>query len=842
MNRFIDYEPIPFYFLNDDLDREELVLQLDFMKANGIPAFFLHVRDGVETKPWGTERFFDDVRFIVKKAVERGIKVWLYDEDSYPSGQGGGKIVIDRPELAARALKIKKLTNVDKGFVRENLGNAQGLCGYVVRKREGKEIVIKVENCFGPVRARWYRSAWDSSYFYDMKPAFPFKHVRALTTDVNIVFETEAEQGDDVYIVYLTPVENSKYGYAADCLNIETTKEYIGRAHEKYKACVGEYFGKEIPGIFLDEPSAGGVLPYTPSLATNFYEKYGYSIEDNYYRLSDEYVGGEKVRRDYFECAAEMFRKNFIQPIADWCTENGLLCTGHFAGEENPIGMSRGAQNIYRQSACLDIPGFDIIGPNLGNIEYPALLFGAALAVSQAAQQGKKRVLAECFALLPFNTRYRDLKRIGDWLYVLGINFLVPHAFHYAYCAYHRADAGKSFFFQDPYFEDYKKFAAYAGRLGKLLCDYDRKSELLIVYPDGACAECVAQDPSDTLWQRIANCIRQVCDRHVGWDICDTRAAIESAVTDGKCTIGKCTYKKVVVISGGEREEEVYRTLRLRGADCSLFEGDNADCFPDGTDVVGDTKNILIYQKENSQGKIFFLFNNGKEYTEIRLKTGDESVWIYDAEKDETLFPTVKDGFVTLSMQGYRSVVVLLGEKPYTEPVGKYIPEKKKPYENMKPEWVYMPSGARAAITDYSVRAVINGKVKRLKTSPRRLREIFGTQDASVVANVQRPIFDDAPRIENIYPCYAKYTAVLTCADKTDYILFDRHTIEGRGQIFWNGGKVTENDVKPLRVYDASNRAFYPQWKDGKNELKVVFERGEEFDGVSGEFYVMMKK
>ena len=45
--RFLDYEPTPFYFLNDDIDREELIKQLDFMQEHTIKSFFLHVREGI---------------------------------------------------------------------------------------------------------------------------------------------------------------------------------------------------------------------------------------------------------------------------------------------------------------------------------------------------------------------------------------------------------------------------------------------------------------------------------------------------------------------------------------------------------------------------------------------------------------------------------------------------------------------------------------------------------------------------------------------------------------------------------------------------------------------------
>ena len=126
IKRYKSYEPIPFWFINDDFDRDEIVAQLNIMQAIGVDAFFLHVRDGNVCEGYGTELFFNNVKFIVEKARERNIKVWLYDEDSYPSGNLGGKIVIDRPELQAHALKVIKLDAKGGGIVRQVLGRVKG--------------------------------------------------------------------------------------------------------------------------------------------------------------------------------------------------------------------------------------------------------------------------------------------------------------------------------------------------------------------------------------------------------------------------------------------------------------------------------------------------------------------------------------------------------------------------------------------------------------------------------------------------------------------------------------------------------------------------------------------
>lgn len=129
----------------------------------------------------------------------------------------------------------------------------------------------------------------------------------------------------------------------------------------------------------------------------------------------------------------------------------------------------------------MGIPGFDIIGRYVGDRDHCALILGAKIVVSAAIQSGKERILAECFALNPFNFGYDGLRKTADWLFALGIDTFAPHAFHYGYGAYQRTDAGKSFFFQDAHYAEYSEFAGYAGRISHLLSLFRHESEVLLV-------------------------------------------------------------------------------------------------------------------------------------------------------------------------------------------------------------------------------------------------------------------------------------------------------------------------------------------------------------------------
>lgn len=854
MRRFRDFEPTPFYFLNDSFDREEVLRQLDFMKENDVLSFFLHVRDGVTDQAWGTDIFYSNIRFIAEESIKRGITMWLYDEDSFPSGQCGGQVVIDRPELEGRTLRVIRIDAKAGDVVRRLLGRVKGVAAYTVVNADGEERVKKLNSPFGPVRRHWYRMDWPSPYYCDMmQDGMKYDHIRALAAFPEVMFESEIEEDCEIYVAYCVPSQSSKYHTNLDCMKKDSFEEYKMRILERYKGAVGDMFGKEIPGIFIDEPTLGG--NYSEELCEYFYSKFGYRLEDNLYKLSGDYTGDcKKLHRDYSAAKMAMFEENFLLPLKKWCVENNLLMTGHFNSEEDPLAQADAGQNIYRQTKIMDVPGFDIITTNIGDLEHCALILGASIVASATAQEGRARILAESFALSPFNLNYHGLKKTADWLFACGINWIVPHGFHYGYSAYHRADAGKSFFFQDPYFDDYKKFASYAGRTCRLICEYERQNDILLVYPYGGFAETVPFksghshikpcEHSDLYNSRMRGAVRYMLKNHIGWDVSDTQAAMDGGVKNGKLTIGKCSYSKVVVIKASEVEQAVYDRLVNEGIDCVLYDGEDNSCFAGGVKTLGDSERVQIYKKVRGTDTLMFLFNNSLTYTKMKLFVGEKNAWVYDAENDISHPLNSTDGYAELAMQSYGSLIVILANQPEGA-VGKAYapaePDNYIPEYVSSPEFTYMPKGARTAISYFDMKVEKGGEVKEYGRVRRgALREYIGTHDTLFFPNFYyRPGFDIGKRFYNTYPCNATYTVDIDCEDERDYLLFDKHSVEGNFKVFWNGVEIPRESFVRTRVYDMSNFAIFPKWEKGRNRLEIRIVGAQEFDGANGDIYIM---
>ena len=90
------YKPIPFWSWNDKLEIDKLISQIDWMNSNGIGGFFMHSRSGLITE-YLSDEWMDCVKQCIEHADKIGMDAWTYDENGWPSGFVGGKL-LEEPE------------------------------------------------------------------------------------------------------------------------------------------------------------------------------------------------------------------------------------------------------------------------------------------------------------------------------------------------------------------------------------------------------------------------------------------------------------------------------------------------------------------------------------------------------------------------------------------------------------------------------------------------------------------------------------------------------------------------------------------------------------------------
>ena len=860
-NSKFDYRPAPFYFLNDRIDKKEISRQIALMKESNISGFFIHPRCGLTDPPYGSMEWFEINRFIAEETKKAGLKAWLYDEDAYPSGNLGGRIVFDNPELIAKSLKIVKVDVKNKVAKLKGLGKIKAIAAYGILS-EGKDIkdVINLNECFGTVRHDWHMREINNSYYAELKE-IPYRHIRSAAYHAEISFKaTVPSDNYEVYAVYAEQVfVDNRFGCMADNLNKKTTNYFIKKTHQKYADVMSEYFGTVVPGIFTDEPVPGGFIPWTDTFDKEFYKIKGYPIQDNYFHLSQDFSPySYTVRKDYFDVINALFEKNYYKPLAAFCKKNSLQLTGHCLCEEDPVSQTKFGFNVYSNLWHYDIPGFDIICNKIGGRDSISLSFGAKIVSSVAHQKGVKPVICECFAVNPFNFGYEGMKRIADWLFVTGINWLCPHGFYYGFGGMRKYDAGKSFFFQDKYFKDFPLFSAYAERTGRLLAEADESTNVCLIIPDwelSSYSPC-CENKMKELSIKVFTATRQLFENHIGFDVTDCKRLLKSKVKDGKLVIGKMKYDCVVYVSDNtDVMQQIKKHLITNNV--PFTQADNQgniniiDLFSLGAhglkleSCAGDIKNIFCYSKYNKDGNIYYMFNSGREYCKYNISLSQKKfAYVYDAQKDIYMQVDLKGNKAEVSLRGYDSLIIICTNKRFSAKgfytAAEFSKDTVYEYEE-NPKWEYIPQQAVCALAKYDVEIIKNNN-KWLYNNVKygRIRNYHGTQDRSIIKDYEKPFYDCVPRMENLYPVTAVYKTAFKGAENLK-LLLEEDSFSGNYNIFINGKKIDKNRYKKEFIYDFTNIIANITLEADKEEnmLEIVFNNAEEFDGINSAIYLI---
>ena len=84
-----EYRSAPLWDWNDKITEEGIDFHMKKFKEGGLGGIFVHPRPGLITE-YISEDWHHLFDYTVKKGKELGMKVWIYDENSYPSGFAGG--------------------------------------------------------------------------------------------------------------------------------------------------------------------------------------------------------------------------------------------------------------------------------------------------------------------------------------------------------------------------------------------------------------------------------------------------------------------------------------------------------------------------------------------------------------------------------------------------------------------------------------------------------------------------------------------------------------------------------------------------------------------------------
>jgi hypothetical protein len=92
--------------INGPLEGRRLRTQLDQMKASGLDGAVFHPRFYPNQPEYLTGAYLADVSDAILHAKSIGLDFWIYDENGWPSGTAGGKLLREYPDDAASWLEL----------------------------------------------------------------------------------------------------------------------------------------------------------------------------------------------------------------------------------------------------------------------------------------------------------------------------------------------------------------------------------------------------------------------------------------------------------------------------------------------------------------------------------------------------------------------------------------------------------------------------------------------------------------------------------------------------------------------------------------------------------------
>ncbi len=490
------YRSAPFWSWNDDLTDEELVRQIRAFHEQGIGGFFMHSRVGLLTD-YLSDAWMDRVKTCVEEARELGMKAWLYDEDSYPSGYAGGLVPKANETYRAMGLHMQRLTDEDTW---------PGHCLATFKLGKGEAAAFTLV------------SAQDNSWFNG------FSYIDTCNPDA-------VEEFIDV-----------------------THEAYRKRFGEDFGGIIPGIFTDEPQASSAGCP--GPCLPWTGRFPEHFQERKGYNILDRLPSLFIDDDDSMKVRLDYWDVHTQLFSEVFCKRIYDWCEANGLMLTGHFWEHTFPATAHTGSTMPHYE--YMQMPGIDHLF-NQYNYDRPnrqGRQFGNVMMVKEvgsvAHQLGRKHVLSETYGGAGWELTFADQKRIGDWQCNLGINFLCQHLSLMSLRGCRKRDFPPSFLPHQPWWPEYRLLGDYFGRLGFVLAQGEAATDVLVLHPYHSIWALTGGMGADPRGAEIGEAFIDLNDLmaqiHRSFDLGDETLIAKHGRVDGaRFVVGQASYQAVVV-------------------------------------------------------------------------------------------------------------------------------------------------------------------------------------------------------------------------------------------------------------------------------------------------------
>ena len=464
-----EFRPVSFWFMNHFLQPDELRLQIREMADKGYGGFMFHGRDGLRSR-YLEQEWEDALRVAIDEAKKQGLDTWLYDENHYPSGIAGGKILEQFPGRSMRSLVVS------------------------VEERVAPGATARLDLVQAP------RYAFAVPITPSTPPAEPIDLLPQLT-GLHLEWRNPFA-GEAVVLVLVEhvyqPGPGNLYESYPDYLDPEVAGAFIRQTHGWYRERFGADLGEQVRGIFTDNACAhfGHIrraIPWSREFDQRFLTAEGSRIEPLLPWLFLSGPAARASRLRFWRFLGDEFIRIFVGAIRTVCDDARIFSTGHYCLED---GMGEHIRQIGDYFAVMkhqSLNAVDQLGPKTkgGSLfEYPRGIAGAESltacirnTASAALFYDSPRVMCESFGLASgWRLDLGEVRRIVGFLSALGADLFVPHGLYYSIAGNRKWECTPDHL-HNPMWDYSRAWTDWASRLSFLTAGWESVAEVAVLHP-----------------------------------------------------------------------------------------------------------------------------------------------------------------------------------------------------------------------------------------------------------------------------------------------------------------------------------------------------------------------
>ncbi|KAI9739453.1 MAG: hypothetical protein M1818_005141 [Claussenomyces sp. TS43310] len=525
-----EYRGCPFWVWNCRLHEAQLLRQIDVFEKMGMGGVTIHVRTGLDTEYLG-EEFMNLINSSASYLESKGLSCNLYDDDRWPSGAAGGKVIQENAEHKGKHLLF---TPHAYGTV-EPGGNAAPTSGAACRSENGYLL---------------------ATYDIQLDEAGRLRSAHRIK---------KGESAKHPWYAYVETNPGSPWFNGqtyVDTLSKDAMAHFIKTTHEVYKDKIGDQFGTIVPSIFTDEPQFAiktklsnpkalddVFLPWTEDLPETFEKEYFADLVDDIPQLFWDLPKGEAsvARYRWHDHVCERFVSAFMDQIGDWCRKNNILLTGHMMEEPTLHSQTSAIGEAMRCYRNMGMPGIDLL---MDQFEFTT----AKQASSVARQNGIKGVLSEIYGVTHWYFTFEGHKGCGDWQAALGITYRVHHLALVSMAGESKRDYPASISYQSPWHEEYPYVEDHFARVGVAMTRGQAVTRIGVIHPIESYWLCYGPNGGGDEQDRRSQAFLELTDwllrGLIDFDFISESLLPKQGgrITKGRrLTVGKCEYDLIIV-------------------------------------------------------------------------------------------------------------------------------------------------------------------------------------------------------------------------------------------------------------------------------------------------------